>query len=198
MEPLGIDLAASALTDDNRDFRELIRRVREGSPEAVYELVRRYQRDLLDAVRRVLAPKLRSKFDSTEFAQMVWLSFFRAPKHAARLDNSRQFVAYVVEMAHHKVLMERRHRRTLKHDISREVPLDENCEGVVSREPQPVDLAIAMERLEQILKDLTPRHRQIVELRLQGETYAAIGKKLKIDPHTAYRLIRRMDRKVFA
>jgi len=197
MEHFGNDPALCRPADGNNEFRELMCRVRQGSTEAVCQLVRKYQRDLLDAVRRALDPRLRSKFDSTEFAQMVWLSFFRSPRHAARLDTSRQFVAYVVEMARHKVLMEARRRKTLKYDVSREVPLHEDCEEAVSREPQPVEAAIAVERWEQILKDLSPRDREVMEMRLQGQTYAAIGTKLKIDPHTAYRLIRRVGRKVF-
>ena len=163
------DPALSLSQDDNNGFRELMDRVRKGSPEAVFELVRKYQQDLLDAVRRALNPDLRSKFDSVEFAQMVWLSFFRLPRHAARLDTSRQFVAYVVKMALHKVFMEVRRRETLKHDVSREVPLSEDCEEAVSREPPPVDLAIAKETLDQLLKNLSPRDSQIVETQTEGK-----------------------------
>jgi RNA polymerase sigma factor (sigma-70 family) len=197
MDYLENDPPASLPEGDNNEFRELMRRVRKGSPEAVCALIRKYQDEMLDAVRRVLYPGLRSKFDSREFTQMVWLSFFRLPKHAARLDTSRQFVAYVVEMARHKVFMAKRRYGTLRRDASREVPLTDDCEELVSREPQPVDNAIALETLEQLLKDLPPRDRQIVEMRLQQKTYTEIGAQLKIDPHTAYRVIKKIGRGVF-
>ena len=190
------DSVTSPPMDDNNEFRELMLRVRKGSAEAIVLLIRKYQPEVLDAIRRVFDPKLRSKFDSTEFAQSVWLSFFRAPKRSARLSTSRQFVAYVVKMARNKVFMEERHRGTLKRDVSREVPLNEDCEELVARDPQPVDTAIALERLEKILKDLSPRDRQIVELRLQGKSYAEIGAKLKIDPNTAHRFINRLGKKI--
>jgi RNA polymerase sigma factor (sigma-70 family) len=177
-------------------FRDLMRRVREGSPEAICELVRKYERHVRRAVRRVLDPKLRSKFDSMDFVQLAWKSFFRLPKHAARLDTSRDFIAYVVKMACNKALMENRHGKTKKHSVRREIPLGEDCEDAVAPGPQPVDTAIALEHLEQLLKSLSPLHRKIIELRLQENTFVEIGKKLNIDLHTAHRFIRKLEKDI--
>jgi RNA polymerase sigma factor (sigma-70 family) len=180
-----------ALNDDN-DFGVLMCRVREGSPDAICELIRKYEGYIRRAVRRTMDSKLRSKFDSMDFVQLAWRSFFRAPRHAQRIETCRDFIAYVSTVARNKVLMEGRHRRTRKCDVRREVPLDSENGRAVAREPEPVDAAIALERLEQLLMSQSPLHRKIIELRLQGNTFLEIGTKLNIDLHTAQRFISRL------
>ena len=66
------------MTDMDDEFRSLIRRVRGGSEEAAWELVREYGEAIRRAVRRALHVSLRPKFDSLDFVQIVWKSFFRA------------------------------------------------------------------------------------------------------------------------
>src|SRR6478736_4128141 len=61
------------------EFAALIEQVRAGSQEAAWTLVEKYGRDVQRFVRRTLHQRLRSKFDSLDFVQIVWGSFFRAP-----------------------------------------------------------------------------------------------------------------------
>jgi RNA polymerase sigma factor (sigma-70 family) len=186
------DSANTFPMNEENDFRVLMCRVRGGSPDAICELICKYEGYIRRAVRRAMDPKLRSKFDSMDFVQLAWKSFFRVPRHAHRIETGRDFIAYVAKIARNKVLMEDRHRRTQKHNIRREVPLSMGSEDAVAREPQPMDTAIALERLEHLLKSQTPLHRKIIELRLQGDTFTEIGKKLNIDLHTAQRFISRL------
>ena len=72
--------------DDPTNFHDLMRRVRDGSEDAAWEFNRRYGGYIRRAVRRVLNPKLRSKFDSIDFVQLVWLSFFRMRDNADRFE----------------------------------------------------------------------------------------------------------------
>ena len=73
-----LDTPANTQLNDHPDnFVALMRRVREGSEAAAWELVDKYGGHLRRAVRRVLNPMLRSKFDSLDFVQLVWDSFFR-------------------------------------------------------------------------------------------------------------------------
>ena len=59
-----------AKCDDN--FRSLICHVREGSEDAAWDLVEQYGEAIRRAVRRALNERLRSKFDSLDFVQLVW------------------------------------------------------------------------------------------------------------------------------
>ena len=76
-----------------------MRRVREGSEDAAWEVFVRYGGYIRRAVRRVLNPKLRSKFDSLDFVQWVWLSFFRMRDKADRFETPQQLVKFLAGMA---------------------------------------------------------------------------------------------------
>jgi len=87
------------------DFHNLMQKIRQGSEDAAWQLVTRYGGALRQAVRRVLSARLRPKFDSADFVQIVWLSFFRVPAHRGQFDNPAALVAYLARMAQYKVGM---------------------------------------------------------------------------------------------
>jgi RNA polymerase sigma-70 factor (ECF subfamily) len=66
-----------------RDFRSLMEQLRQGSQDAAWELIEQYGPLVKRVVRRNLDHGLRSKFDSVDFVQAVWGSFFR---NRTRLD----------------------------------------------------------------------------------------------------------------
>lgn len=57
-------------------FASLMQRVREGSQDAAHELFQQYGPHILRIVRRKLHKTMRSKYDSSDFVQAVWASFF--------------------------------------------------------------------------------------------------------------------------
>lgn len=65
------------MSSDIEDFRGLLNRIKEGDDTAAWELVEHYGEDIRNAVRRSLNRRLRPKFDSLDFVQLVWSSFFR-------------------------------------------------------------------------------------------------------------------------
>jgi RNA polymerase sigma-70 factor (ECF subfamily) len=185
--------------EDLKKFRDLMCRVREGSEEAVWEVCHVYGGHLRRAVRRVLDPKLRSKFDSLDFAQCVWFSFFRVPEKAGRFETPQQLVKFLAAMAHNKVRMEIRQRlATGKHDVRREVrfreSLGEENPGVTAPEPEAVDVAIAREQWERMLQDQPPHYRRIIQLKLQGYSCAEIGTILDLDEETVRRFLKKLLR----
>lgn len=132
--------------DDN--FHSLIARVREGSEDAAWELVNQYGEAIRRAVRRVLNERMRSKFDSLDFVQIVWNSLFRVRDKLDRFDRPEELTAYLVAMAHNKVGMEvRRRLMTQKYNVGHEESLDQrqdkNHSELASRQPAPIDVAIA-------------------------------------------------------
>lgn len=187
---------------DNQDrFRDLMRRVGEGSEDAAWELVEEYGGYIRRAVRRVLNYKMRSKFDSLDFVQLVWKSFFRMGGEADRFERPAHLVKFLAGMAGNKVRMEvRRRLSTARYDVAREVPLDDLLEEeeddddpeIVAREPGPMDVAIARERRERMLRDQPSHYRRIIELKLQGHTSGEIGQVLGLDGHTVKRFLKRL------
>jgi RNA polymerase sigma factor (sigma-70 family) len=182
---------------EDAGFREMIRRVREGSSDAAWELVERYGPALRRVVRSKLNRRLRPQFDSLDFVQMVWSSFFRAPGKLERFGSPDELVAFLVGMARNKVVTEvRRQLMTKRHDLNRERSLDalggRGRLGIPDRQPSPLDVAIARERWGRLLSDQPEHYQQIIRLRLQGHTYQAIADSLEINERTVRRVLQKL------
>lgn len=187
----------------DRSFRELMQRVREGSEEAAWELVDRHGDAIRRAVRRSLNRELRTKFDSLDFVQIVWSSFFRARERMDRFDQPEDLVAFLVKMTRNKVGMEvRRRLMTEKYNLNRETSLEDL--GAVApgeladRQPTPIDVAIARERWKQMVENRPQHYRQIIQMRLQGRTYRDIADSLHLAESTVRRFIKKLFRETVA
>jgi RNA polymerase sigma-70 factor (ECF subfamily) len=180
----------------NAGFRDLMQRIREGSDDAAWELVERYGDDLRRAVRRLLNVRLRSKFDSLDFVQVVWSSFFRARDQMERFDSPEMLAKFLITMTRNKVIMEvRRRLQTKKYNVNRESPLEEPQQvgrELAGNEPTPVNVAIARERLNQMLAEQPPHYRRIIKLRLEGHTYDDIARQLHLAESTVRRFIKKL------
>lgn len=184
------------MPDFTEDFQSLMRRVQEGSEEAAWELVEGYGEAVRRAVRRALNVRLRSKFDSLDFVQLVWCSFFRRTERAVRFTRPDELVAFLVKMATNKVRLEiRRRLLTQQYNVNRESRLDdlpEDQKSLADRRASAVELAIARERWERIIAGQPPRYRQIIQLRLQGLSNVEIAHRLHIAHTTVYRFLERL------
>src|SRR4051812_9273338 len=106
-------------------FAALMRRVNEGSQDAARELYDLYGSHILRVVRRRLSKELRSKFDSIDFVQDVWMSFFASPHGEGKFDRPEALIAYLVKIAHNKVVDTFRQRmQTRKYNVQREHSLE--------------------------------------------------------------------------
>jgi RNA polymerase sigma-70 factor (ECF subfamily) len=175
------------------DFRNLMRRVNAGCEDAAWQLVDQYGEAIRQTVRRVLNVKLRSKFDSLDFVQLVWSSFFRVRDKFDRFHRPEELAAYLAAMARNKVCMEvRRRLMTEKYNVRREQSFDRLSVDTAGRQPGPVDVAIAHERWDQMLKDQPSHYRRIIRLRLQGHTCKDIGKVVHLDERTVRRFFEKL------
>ena len=101
-------------------FRELIQQVQEGSHDAAHLLAEAYGPHVRRYVHRALSRELRNQYDSLDFVQLVWASFFYQPEDLPSIDSPAQLVSYLVRMAQHKLLDEERRIHTQKNDVARE------------------------------------------------------------------------------
>jgi RNA polymerase sigma factor (sigma-70 family) len=186
-----------AYEEDDAYFRILLQRVKEGSEEAAWELVNRYGGAIRRAVRRALHHRLRSGFDSIDFVQLVWSSFFRTTERLERFESPEELAGYLAAMARNKVVMEaRRSLQASKRDLNRAQSLFDSCgritDEVHDREPAPIQVAMAREQWELLMQDQPPLYRQIIQLRMQGCTHREIAHALKIGESTVRRFLKRL------
>ena len=106
------------------DLAVFLQRIASGDEGAARELLQRYEPEVRLVVRRQLPRLLRSRFDSLDFLQSVWGSFFRRMRDApTEFEDSRHLVAFLARAAKNKVIDEYRRAGTRKQDIRREEPL---------------------------------------------------------------------------
>jgi RNA polymerase sigma-70 factor (ECF subfamily) len=176
------------------DFRLLLERVQSGSHDATCELIDRYGPHIVRAVRRKLNRAIRSKFDSVDFVQAVWASFFSAPKPVTDFKEPGDLIGYLAALAHHKVIDETRRRmETQKYNINRERSLNDSGYPVMQSpvtQPTPSQLAVADELWDRMLQGKPERHRRILELRREGNTHEQIADKLEVNEKTVRRVIK--------
>src|SRR5262245_50351321 len=111
--------------DARQELRDLMERLRQGSSEAAQELFETYGPHVLRVVRRKLDKKLRAKFDSTDFEQAVWASFFIYPTHGYHFEQPEELIAFLANLAHNKLVDALRQRyRTEKYNVNRERSLE--------------------------------------------------------------------------
>lgn len=164
---------------------------RRGEQDATAELVRRYLPHVRAAVRRRLATDMRGRFDSLDFAQDVWLSFFRAALNREDLQDERGLVAYLSQMARLKVAEEYRHQTTQKVGLDRDVPLIPAADPT-GRQPSPSEIVVADDEWERMTANLPERERQMLQMLRDGHTHADTAAAFHLSEKTVQRLVRRL------
>ena len=185
----------------NDHFTELLAQVREGSPEAIQTLVDTYGRYVLVAVRRHLNGKIRNQYDSIDFSQAVWGSFFRLSKSCPEFEKPSQLIAYLVRISKNKVIDECRKRlNTQRYDVGREqqvpgsgIKKDLRRRGSI---PTPSAIVTAKERLEQLLEDQPEVMGSIVRMRASGATFDEIAEATGMNERHIRRVIKRLESRI--
>jgi RNA polymerase sigma factor (sigma-70 family) len=179
------------------EFRKLVEQYRAGDPEALTQLYARYGGVVRAAVRRRLPDGLRKEYDSTDFAQDVWASFFTRPPAHARFESPAALGGYLAAVARNKVAEAcRRRYQSAGRDIAREQPLAYAADGadlpVAGREATPSQCAIADEQYDAISGRLPAAHRRVVDLLRAGHTQVEIAAKLTMSERHVRRIVERL------
>ncbi len=181
------------------DLPGFLARIQAGEEAAARELLTRYEAEVRLVVRRQLPRLLRSRFDSLDFLQSVWGSFFRRVRGGpAEFEDSRHLVAFLARAARNKVIDEYRRAGSRKQDMHREEPLW--VDG-----GRPKELAAAIDTPSQVaqarevlgkLRDLLPEdRREIVALKVEGLSSKDIGERLGISERTVQRVLEDLRRR---
>ena len=193
-DPLKDDVAGD-------DIQGFLARIHEGDEDAARDLLTRYEAEVRLVVRRQLPRMLRSRFDSVDFLQSVWGSFFHRVRNTpAEFEDGRHLVAFLARAAKNKVIDEFRKAGSQKQDMRREEPIWSDGE-------KPRDLAATIETASQVaeareafdhLRSLVPHERRaLLELKAEGLSSKEIGDRLGISERTVQRVLEELRRKVF-
>src|ERR1700722_1272147 len=181
------------------EFNDLMQRVLAGSETAAEEFFRDYEPYLLHAVRRRLDKRLRSQFDSLDFAQDVWASFFADRPDKRAFAQPGDLVAFLTEVAPNKVLDANRQRLgTRKYNVRLEESLDDSAafdkDRLMGQEPTPSQALSKEEEWSQFLRKQPLVYRRIFILLREGKEPAETPRELGIPPRTVLRAMQRRTR----
>ena len=184
------------MKNGNSEFRRVLERVCAGSEEAAWELINTYGPHIQRVVRRKLNQRMRSRFDSLDFVQMVWASFFTEREKLANFTEPAQLIRYLSTMAQRKLMQESRRRLVgQKHNLECERPFVEGSEdesSFVRKSDTPSQIVMAKDHLEAMMRDRSEQERRVVELRLEGLKYVEIAERLGIHERTARQVIEKL------
>jgi RNA polymerase sigma-70 factor (ECF subfamily) len=188
------------MAEETEGMAALLERARNGSDRAAQEFVRRFGPALLRVVRRKLDKRLRSKFDSMDFVQAAWASFFAIPRDEFQFKGSKPLAWYLIQVARNKVTEAVRQRLELeKFDVKREKPLhylETERTTALGREPNPSEIAIAREEWAKLKQDQPSHYQEILESRGAGYTVKEIADHLHMDERSVRRVMERFRRRM--
>ena len=194
------DEAVQVRDGEGDEVRGFLRRIHDGDEDAARDLLLKYEAEVRLVVRRQLPRLLRSRFDSLDFLQSVWGSFFhRVRTTPTEFDDGRHLVAFLARAAKNKVIDEYRRAGSQKGDMRREEPLW--AEG-----DRPKEVAAQIETASQVaeaneafaqLRELVPEERRaLLELKAAGLSSREIGQRLGISERTVQRVLEDLRRRV--
>jgi RNA polymerase sigma-70 factor, ECF subfamily len=185
-------------------FAEIYRKLREGDQGAATEVFRRFAGRLIAVARTELYARIRRKEDPEDVVQSVYRSFFTR-HHAGQFDLAawHSLWSLLTVITVRKCLGRVRHylgqRRTLAGEVD-VAPRGDATDGLrseaIDREHTPLEAAVLVETVEQMMRGLEPDNRAIIELSLQGYTVREISERLGRSERTVRRVRERIDRRL--
>jgi RNA polymerase sigma-70 factor (ECF subfamily) len=184
---------------DRQDIRDFLERIREGDQEAARDLLLLYEPEVRLVVRRQLPRLLRSRFDSLDFLQSVWGSFFRRVREGGtEFEDSRHLVGFLARAAKNKVIDEYRRAASQKQDMHREEPLwTDHCRprDVESPADTASQIAEAHEVLGRLRALLPLERRRMLELKAQGLSSRDVADHFGVSERTVQRVFEDLRRR---
>jgi RNA polymerase sigma factor (sigma-70 family) len=182
------------MPQSDEQFNRLLGEAMNGSEEAARTLFEQYEEKLLKVIRRRLHKKVRSKFDSVDFAQDVWKSFFMAPAGKRVFKNPQELLAFLTTLAQNKVIEAIRQRLSAqKYNVNREQSLDDsrsfNKDNLVAPGATPSQVVGAEEEWNAFLRTQPLVYRRIFILLREGLTHQQIAAEVGINVRTVERAV---------
>ena len=157
---------------DGEALHALLEAVKAGDVAAAQRFIDRYESEILLVVRRMRRNR-RFLFDSDDYAQDVWASFFRQIRDLPPLEQPGALVNYLRMMARNKVIDHDRRARAAAKRLERRVPLRQ----VAAWDPalSPPLAASQAEEWQRLLLDKSPDQQRVIRLWQSGQRLRAIS-----------------------
>ena len=185
--------ASRAEDPSPNESAELLRRYAGGNEAAAEQIFRRYLGRLVRLARSRLSAKLRARLDADDVVMSAYRSFFiRARQGQFTWQRGGDLWRLLAEITLHKLYRQAARHRAERRSVDAEVAIgdsDASAWHAVDRDPTPEAAVAFTDELEQIMSQLPPPARRVLELRLQGEELADIARTIGRSERTTRRLL---------
>ena len=179
------------------EFAQLIAQAQTGDGDAARRLYEDYGPHIVRAVRRRLHARLRSRFDSIDFAQDVWASFFGNVLAKGQFTSPKELVALLTTMARNKVLETvRPHTQGRKRNVQREDSLERHHDrgaNLPAVQQTPSQIVMGKEAWDRLLASQPPVYRHILLLLRDGRPREMIAQELGVSVRTVQRVMDKLN-----
>ncbi len=178
----------------SRDTQFVFDRLQGGDEQAAREVFDRYLRRLVALARSRLSDRLQQKVDADDVVQSAFRSFFvRARDGQYVIERSGELWSLLASITRNKLLKKAEHFRQQKRDLQRDQALaasdDSSCDRAFIVEPTIEEAAALSDEVEFLMRELVPRQRTMLELRLQGQTIPQIADAVERSERTVRRFL---------
>ncbi len=182
------------MSSSGSDFERLMERARTGDPEVGKEIFERYGKAIQMVVRYHLDRRLRSQYDSLDFTQDAWASFFRIPTDNYTFRTPEELMAFLSRVVRHKIIdaYRKRCRRSQEGErkFVKSVSYDEERPA---RQPTASQVAIVQEEWRRLLKDKSAEMQRALEMVREGYSQREIAQTLGLPVKSLQRLIKQLN-----
>ena len=178
-------------------FQELLTAVEKGEAGAAAAIVKEYGPVILRTVRRRMNQRLRDRFDSEDFAQAVWASFFGHISVLQKFGSADDLAGFLGRMACNKVIDAGRKRqvRSEQNSSDEEITNTTTDHRLQVSQPTPSQFAVANEHWHNLARGERDRIVRVLQLRRDGATHAEIAVAMGVSERHVRRILSRLSRK---
>jgi len=166
----------------------VLERLQAGDAGAAEELFAAYEPYLRMVVRRQLNAGLRTKFDSQDVVQSVWVHMLNGLKNTGRCFNDVEHLqAFLVQLTRHRFIDRlRRHRQSLDRERSFE---PDEATHARSADPSASQVAQAEDLWERLIDICPPEHRELLHLKRSGADNAEVAERIGLHEGSVRRIL---------
>jgi RNA polymerase sigma-70 factor (ECF subfamily) len=182
---------------DQSEARALLSRWQAGDEDAARELFELYVDRLVSLARQRISQRLGSRVDPEDVVQSVFRTFFKRTKDGTftveKPDDLWKLLARItVHKTFRQIAFHRAAKRNVDLEAAQSPGAQERLLSLLDRGPTPEMANQFVDQIENFLTRLSPKDREILELRMQGYKDVEIAEKLNISDRTIRRLMERV------
>lgn len=179
-------------------LESLLEKLGSGDDAAAQQVFLAYEPYLRLVVRRMLPDQMRSKFDSVDVVQSVWVDVLHGFRSAGwRFNSPAQLKAFLVKATRNRFIDRYRQQRPA---LDRQQSLGDAdlAEVATAIDEHPSERVEADELWQRMLALCPPAHRELLKLKRQGCSLAEIAERTGLHESSVRRILYELARRLAA